>query len=115
MKTLSTAFAAAVLAVLAGCTANAPTESEVAVSSEALTLAQCDTQRSACIAKNGLFGLITCNLQYTTCSSTATNGLPAQVVSAAAAAAECTTDLDDCVIAASAPSDLAACAEDQAN
>ena len=113
MKTLSIAFAAAVLAILAGCSANATTP-EVGVSSEALTLAQCDTQRNACIAKSGLFGLLTCNAQYTTCAATSSNGLPAQVVSAASAAAECTTDLDDCVLAATKPSELAACAEDQA-
>jgi hypothetical protein len=113
MKNLSLAFAAAVLAVLAGCTATT-TQPDVGVSSEALTLAQCSTQRDACFAKNGLFGLLTCNAQYTTCSATATNGLPAQVVDAAAAAAECTTDLDDCVLAATKPSDLAVCAEAQA-
>lgn len=114
MKNLSLAFAACVLAVLSGCTQVTTTEPEVGVSTEALTLAECGKQRDACIAKNGLFGLLTCNAQYTTCSATASNGVPAQVTEAAAAAAECTTNLDDCVLAATKPSELAACAEEQA-
>jgi hypothetical protein len=115
MKNLSIAFSACVLAVLAGCAADATTQPEVGVSSEALTLAECGKQRDACIAKSGLLGLVTCNAQYTTCSATASNGVPAQVTDAAAAAAECTTDLDNCVAAATKPSELAQCAEDQAS
>lgn len=112
LKTL--ALACTLFLALGGCAADVAGTPDVAVSQAGLTLAECADARDACFATRGLFGILTCNAEYTLCAATADSGLPSAVTSAAAAAADCVTDLDDCVLAAQTPSELAQCAEDQA-
>jgi hypothetical protein len=83
-------------------------------SAQSLTLTQCATQRDACLANNPLFGLFACPAQYTLCTVTASNGLPAQVNSAISDAAACTRANRECVNSATTATDLAACATTQA-
>jgi hypothetical protein len=81
---------------------------------QSLTLAQCATQRDACLTANPLFGLFTCPLQYTQCTATASNGLPAQVTNAISDAAACTSSDLECTNAATTAAQLAACATTEA-
>ena len=98
-------------ASLVGCTANTtePTSEEVANSAQALTLAQCATQRDTCFSANPLFGLLTCPAQYAQCTLTASNGLPAEVSAAIADTTQCAATGVDCVAAASTPAQLLDC------
>src|SRR6185312_5699903 len=89
-------------------------EQASASSAESLTLAQCATQRDACFANNPLFGLFTCPAQYTKCTATASNGLPAQVTNAISDAADCTKTYLACSNDANSASKLAACAATEA-
>lgn len=79
-----------------------------------LTLTECGAQRDACFDKNPLFGFFTCPTQYTQCTATASNGIPAEVGSAIADAAECTQTAVNCVADARSLEETAACAEDEA-
>ncbi len=117
MKKIFVPFYVCLVAILLsgiGCSAAVTDEPAVGLSSQALTLAECAAERDECMDRAGLLGLVFCNADYTLCAATADNGLPAQVVDAAAGAAECTAQLDDCVLAASSPSELTACAEAEA-
>lgn len=98
-------------ASLVGCTANTtePTSEEVANSAQALTLAQCATQRDTCFSANPLFGLLTCPAQYAQCTLTASNGLPAEVSAAIADTTQCAATGVDCTAGASTPAQLLDC------
>jgi hypothetical protein len=79
-------------AAAAGCAATpVPDHEQLEVQSaaEALTLQECATQRDTCFRNNPFFGFFTCPLQYTQCTATASNGLPAQVATAISDAAAC--------------------------
>lgn len=92
-----------IIVALAGCAASAPPESSdegaaVAESApQALTLAECAAQRDKCYAQNPLFGLLTCPLQYTQCTVTASNGIPAAVTSAINDTAACARTAATCL------------------
>ncbi len=102
------------MALQVGCAANVAVDEEPGLTTQAMTLAQCADQRDACIDDMGLLGLIFCNMDYTLCTATADNGLPAEVIQAASDVAQCTAELDDCVFAAETPTQLALCAEAEA-
>jgi hypothetical protein len=118
MKHSAISSVALVVSSLAlGCAApeedNAPEELGVQ-SQQALTLTECAAQRDTCFSKNPLFGLFTCPAQYTQCTATASNGLPAEVSSAISDAAECTSAALDCVNGANSATAAAVCAENEA-
>lgn len=115
MKAQSISLIALACAALAGCSTAVDESQEIGVTSSALTLAECGTQRDACVRQFGFLGALTiCPTQYTTCTLTASNGLPAVVTDAVADAANCTDTFESCVVAATTPSALTACAEDEA-
>jgi hypothetical protein len=81
----------------AGCAAPIADEAPVtSTTAEALTLAQCATQRDDCFRRYPFFGLFTCPAQYAQCSATASNGIPAQVTAAIGDAAECASQARSC-------------------
>src|ERR1700689_1575790 len=99
--------------LITGCAASVDgqgSSEQTASSSETLTVAQCASQRTTCVANNPLFGLFTCPLQYNQCVATASNGLPAQVNSAIADAAACTKTALACTNDATTPAAVASCA-----
>ncbi len=116
MKNAIVPYTACLLMVLAGigCGVDVNEESSVSVSSQELTLAECEDQRNACFDDMGILGLAFCNLEYSLCIVTADNGLPAEVREAIEEAAQCRAELDDCLVAAETPSELVACAEAEA-
>lgn len=114
MKTSYASIVALACASLAGCSAQVD-DSSIGVAKEGLTLQQCADQRDACVKQFGFLGALTiCPTQYTSCSLTASNALPAQVTDAVSDAANCTDDFGTCSANATSPSELAACAEEQA-
>jgi hypothetical protein len=103
--------------MIGGCAATVDRQGspeQTKASAQSLTLAQCASQRDACLANNPLFGLFTCPGQYALCTVTASNGLPAQINSARRDAAACASANLDCVNSATTAADLAACAATQA-
>jgi hypothetical protein len=103
---------------LVGCAAPADEASsesqEVSGQELKLTVAECGAQQDACLRKNPLFGLFTCPAQYTQCTATASNGLPAEVSAAAADAAACAQSAVRCRGAAGSPAALLACTTTEA-
>ncbi|MBN1655931.1 MAG: hypothetical protein JXA30_19345 [Deltaproteobacteria bacterium] len=97
-----------------GCTAEVPGEESIGVSKQSMTLDECEAQRDQCLDEAGLFGLVTCNIDFTLCAMTSETGLPTRIRDAIAAAAACREELDNCVRSAETPSELSACAESQA-
>jgi hypothetical protein len=83
-------------------------------SSESLTLTQCASQRDSCLTSNPLFGWFTCPAQYSRCTATASDGLPAQVSQAISDAAACTSGDLECTNAATTATEIAACAATEA-
>lgn len=79
-------------------------------SAQALTLAQCASQRDACLANDPVLGFLTCPLQYAQCAATASNGLPAQINSAIADAAACASANQECLRAAATRAEVRSCA-----
>lgn len=115
MKAQTLSLIALACAALAGCSAAVDDSQEIGVTSQALTLAECGTQRDACVRQFGFIGALTvCPTQYTTCTLTASNGLPAEVTNAVSDAANCTDTFESCVVAATTPTALTACAEAEA-
>ncbi|MDB4971695.1 MAG: hypothetical protein JWN48_36 [Myxococcaceae bacterium] len=120
MKQAAFSTLALVVSSLAyGCAApgedNAPAESDsVQQQTQDLTLSECAAQRDTCFSKNPLFGVFTCPAQYTQCSATASNGLPAEVSSAIADAADCTSAALKCVNGANSVTKTAVCTENEA-
>lgn len=105
----------AVGAVMSGCAAGAPETDSIGVSEASLTTQECGTQRDTCVRQFGFLGALTiCPTQYTTCMATASNGLPAAVTDAVSDAADCTDTFATCTASATSPSQLAGCAEAQA-
>lgn len=114
MKTSYASIVALACAALAGCSAQVD-DSSIGVSQEGLTLQQCADQRDACVKQFGFLGALTiCPTQYSTCSLTASNALPAQVTDAVSDAANCVDEFGTCSAAATSPSELVACTEAQA-
>lgn len=108
-------FALAVSSIAVGCAApmeNDEAPSEVTGQAQQLTVDECAAQQSSCFSKNPLFGLFTCPAQYTQCVATAQDGIPAEVASAAAAAAECNAQAASCV--SDTPAKVASCASARA-
>ena len=101
---------------LVGCAAPAEDEAPQEVSGQELklTVEECGAQRDTCLRKNPLFGLFTCPAQYAQCTATASNGLPAEVASAAADAAACAASAVRCRGAAGSPAALLACTTTEA-
>jgi len=115
MKAQTFSLIALACAALAGCSTAVDDSQEIGVTSQALTLAECGTQRDACVRQFGFLGALTvCPTQYTTCTLTASNSLPTQVTDAVSDAADCTDTFEGCVIAAQTPTALTACAEAEA-
>jgi hypothetical protein len=81
---------------------------------QSLTLAECASQRDACLANDPLLGFLLCPLQYDQCAASASNGLPAQVNSAISDTAACVSADRQCVNAATTPAQVASCATTQA-
>jgi hypothetical protein len=100
-----------------GCAApeadEAPSE-ELSSQAQELTLDECAKQRDTCFSKNPLFGLFTCPAQYTQCTATASNGIPAEVASAVSDAAGCTKAGIDCLADASNAAETLACTTTEA-
>jgi hypothetical protein len=87
---------------------------KTAASAQALTVAQCGTQRDTCMAQDPLFGIFVCPAQYAQCTATASNGLPAQVNSAISETAACTSAFLNCSNDASTPAQLTSCTATEA-
>jgi hypothetical protein len=106
-----------ILAALAGCAANVPTDEAPVQKSaaEALTLAECATQRDTCFQNNPLFGLFTCPLQYAQCQATASNGIPAAVTSAIKDTRACAATANTCLQAAKSAADRLTCRQKEAD
>ena len=109
-------FASALVVLLAaGCAAPVADEAPVtSTTAEALTLAECATQRDDCFRKYPFFGLFTCPAQYAQCTATASNGIPAQVTAAIGDAAECASEARSCRGAAEDAADLLVCTREEA-
>src|SRR5882672_3421410 len=98
-----------IISAVAGCAAGGPTGATGETSEEgpvkqsapqALTLAECATQRDTCFLNNPFFGLFTCPVQYAQCQTTASNGIPAAVTSAISDTAACARTEASCLNAA---------------
>jgi hypothetical protein len=87
---------------------------KTSTSIQSVTLADCASQRDACFANNPLIGLFVCPAQYTQCTLTASNGLPAQVNQARTDAAACASADRECSVAARTPLQRANCAATEA-
>lgn len=107
-------FTLASFILCTGCTSEVSQEDSIGVAKQNLTIAQCEAQRDECLDSMGLFGLVTCNFNFTFCAVTSETGLPAAVTGAIEDAAACRAELDDCVRAAETPAQLRTCAENQA-
>jgi len=116
MRQSTIATLALAVSSLVGCAAPVEDEAPQEVSGQEfkLTLAECGAQQDECFRKNPLFGLFTCPAQYAQCTATASNGLPAEVSSAVADAAACTSKAVRCRAAAGSPAALLACTTDEA-
>ena len=103
--------------LLAGCATAVDRQGsteKASASTQSVTLADCATQRDACMASNPLFGLFVCPAQYTQCTLTASNGLPAQVNQAVTDAAACASTGRRCAVDARTPAQAASCAATEA-
>ena len=116
MKRISTVCSLTVASLLLymGCTAEVSQEYPIGVAKQQLSIEQCEAERDACLDTMGLFGLVTCNFNFTLCAMTSEIGLPVAVTGAIEEAATCRAALDDCVRSAETPAQLTACAEEQA-
>jgi hypothetical protein len=103
--------------VITGCATGVDpkgTPEKTSTSIQSVTLADCASQRDACFANNPLIGVFVCPAQFTQCTLTANNGLPAQVNQAITDAAACNNADRECTAAARTPAQVAACARTQA-
>jgi hypothetical protein len=103
--------------LLAGCATAVDRQGspeKVSASTQSVTLADCATQRDACLANNPLFGVFVCPAQYTQCTLTASNGLPAQVNQAVTDAAACASTARRCAVEARTAAQRVSCATTQA-
>jgi hypothetical protein len=90
-------------------------EASLESSAEALTVAECATQRDTCLRNNPFFGFFTCPAQYTQCVATASNGIPAEVASAISDTAACNRTQATCLRnAAGNPQKVLACTQAEA-
>jgi hypothetical protein len=87
---------------------------KTSASTQSVTLADCATQRDACFANNPLFGVFVCPAQYTQCTLTASNGLPAEVNQAVTDAAACASTFRRCEVEARTLAQRASCATTEA-
>lgn len=114
-------FAVLMIVAASGCAA-APVggddalleDSEVQSVEQAVTLAECATQRDTCFRNNPFFGFFTCPLQYTQCAATASNGLPAQVAAAINDAQACARTNASCLGNAETAAERLACTQQNA-
>jgi len=121
MKNLSLTLSACLIALVNGCAMQTADEREVGLTAQSLTVQECNDIRDECVddaptflGLPDLFAIAACNGDQVICIAEAGDGLPQEVVDAVAEAAECTAELDDCILAANRPSELTACAEAEA-
>lgn len=125
MKNLVTIFSACLIALASGCAMQTTDERSVAVSGQALTIAECNDLQNECIDDIPTFLGLTldafavgeCNTELALCVSDAQAGVPAEVAEAVGGALDCAAAFDSCALAVPAGDAAAAvaCFEDEAN